>query len=298
MTDPKPFIQLTSASISIPTYSGKGDDISFSRWYSISIDELKAFGFQNEEQMVLLMARQLKGNAKQVYDTLRDNSGQSSIKSLYEFKNHLESKFIDDNFDIKLRYRLLKLKQSGSISKYIEDEKNIFGNYKGMEEKDRIFYLMNNMKSVYLNILNKKNPSTFNDAINLLIQQGDVMNMNANMSTDAQKPLRNDDDMDIDYISIKSKEEEEIGINLVSIDQGGKTFWVTIKEKKQLVPLSTGNQVTRNFLESNRMCWNCGSNQHLRRDCKATDSHWRRRTNRNQTDNSKNIDQGKDQRQE
>ncbi|OMJ26732.1 hypothetical protein AYI69_g3861 [Smittium culicis] len=110
-----PFIQISDIHLYLPTYSEKGDEISFPRWYSGCIDELKALGFQNEDQAVLLLARQLRGNAKQIYDAY--NYENQKITSIEVFKPVLEPKFIDDNYEIKLRYRLLNLKQTGSISK-------------------------------------------------------------------------------------------------------------------------------------------------------------------------------------
>ncbi|PVU87090.1 hypothetical protein BB561_006465 [Smittium simulii] len=203
----KPFVQMSGIHLNLP-------------WFGNCVNELKAFGFQNEEQAILLMARQLKGNARQVYDSYVD-SNEGGICQLAHFKELMGPKFIDDNFDIKIRYKLLNLKHNGSIAKYIEDEKNIFGNYSGMEDKDRIFYLMNNMKPAYLKILNKANPKTYIETINILIQKGNQLNMNAAFT--GQK--RSDEDMDIDIDVI-----ERI-----------------------------------NNLQA-RMCWNCGSKDHLRRD--------------------------------
>ncbi|OMJ23904.1 hypothetical protein AYI69_g4829 [Smittium culicis] len=295
-----PFIQISGIYLNLPTYSGKGDEISFPRWYSGCIDELKAFGFQNEEQAVLLLARQLRGNAKQIYNAYNDEN--QKITSIEVFKTVLEPKFIDDNYEIKLRYKLLNLKQTGSISKYIENEKDIFGNYKEMKEKDRIFYLMNNMKAPYLKILNKSNPKTYLEAINLIIKKGDLINMNTAMS--GQKS--NDSDMDIDSVEICCDESTyncehhySIGVNLVSVDQRGKTFWVNIKEARTPVPLNTSHQITRDFLDKSKMCWNCGSKSHLRRDCKASDNHWRRKPRfNNESKANFNLDSGKANHQE
>ncbi|PVU98047.1 hypothetical protein BB561_000167 [Smittium simulii] len=142
-----------------------------------------------------------------------------------------------------------------------------------MQDKDRIFYLMNNMKAVYLNILNNKNPATYGEALDLLIKQGDVLNMNSNMSG---ANVTDDNMMDIDTLHVHNKEEESI--NLVSIDQGGRTFWVTIKEKK-IFPISTSSPVARTFLEKHRMCWNCGAKDYLRKDCPATENQWDKMNN-------------------
>ncbi|PVU95608.1 hypothetical protein BB561_001692, partial [Smittium simulii] len=208
-----PFIQFSSSSINLPFYSGKGDDLSFARWYVASVEELRAFGFQNEEQIILLMARQLKGNARQIYDSYKNENEDFKFTSLETFRAELESKFIDDNFDIKLRYKLLSLKQGENISKYIEEEKNIYGNYKNMYDKDRIFYLMNNMKPSYVNILIIKNPASFADAISLLIHHGDVISMNSNMSKDNNRDSEDDDAMEIDAILCKELDSNE-NINL------------------------------------------------------------------------------------
>ncbi|OMJ29175.1 hypothetical protein AYI69_g1334 [Smittium culicis] len=283
----EPFVLLSGMQLNLPSYTGKGDDLSFPRWFNGCRDEMKAFGFQNEEQMSLLLARQLKGNARQAYDALMEgsNSGFSDLKTFYDT---FSVKFVDDNFDMKLRHKLLSLKQSGSISKYIEDEKDLFGSYNGMKDKDRIFYLMHNMKATYVNILNKNNPATYSDAIDLLIQKGDLIAMNANITG----VTKNWDEMDIDVVQLS--QQEELGINLVSIDQGGKTFWVTIKESIGQIPLSTSNIITRTFMDKNKMCWNCGSRNHLRRDCTSSDTHWRRKPNFKNTQDK----EGKDKSQE
>ncbi|OMJ14518.1 hypothetical protein AYI69_g8570 [Smittium culicis] len=232
-----PFVQVSGIQLNLQTYSGKGDELSFTRWYEACVEELAAFGFQNEEQAVLLMARQLKGNARQIYDAFKNGNEKGRIENLTTFKNLLEPEFIDDNHDIKLRYNLLNLKQTSSISKYIENEKDLYGNYKGMSDKDRIFYLMNNMKPTYLKILTKSNPKTYLEAISLLIQKGDVINMNAAMTGSKHS----DDSMDVDAVEIDDY-SSTIGVNLVSIDQRGKTFWVTVKEPKAPVPLNTSHQ--------------------------------------------------------
>ncbi|OMJ26731.1 hypothetical protein AYI69_g3860 [Smittium culicis] len=42
------------------------------------------------------------------------------------------------------------------------------------------------------------------------------------------------------------------------------------------------------------MCWNCGSKSHLRRDCKASDNHWRRKPRfNNESKANFNLDSGK-----
>ncbi|PVU89344.1 hypothetical protein BB561_005413 [Smittium simulii] len=231
--------------------------LSFPRWFNGCKDEQKEFGIQNKEQFVLLLARQLKSNARQVYDSCRDREGILFTKTLSSFKETMGPKFVDCSYDIKLRYNLLNLKQKSSISKYIEQEKDLFGNYESMSEKNRIFYLMNNMKPAYLNILNKQNPSTYMEAIDLLIHKGNVLNMNAELTV----AKRNDDNMEIDAVFAEEKlyNNQAIGINLINIDNGGKTFWVTVREAKTPIPLLTSHNSTKNFLENARMCWNCGN---------------------------------------
>ncbi|OMJ26089.1 hypothetical protein AYI69_g4083 [Smittium culicis] len=61
-----------------------------------------------------------------------------------------------------------------------------------------------------------------------------------------------DDSMDFDAVEIDDY-SSTIGVNLVSIDQRGKTFWVTVKEPKAPVPLNTSHQVTRDFLTKARI---------------------------------------------
>ncbi|PVU94245.1 hypothetical protein BB561_002729 [Smittium simulii] len=295
-----PFVQLTGVSLNLPEYSGKGDELSFNRWYDYCVDELKTFGFQNEEQCVLLLIRQLRSNARQTYDAYKMLNNQQ-ILTLGKFKDILEPKFIDDNYDIKLRYRLLNLKQSGTIAKYIEAEKDIFGNYKDMNDKDRIFYLMNNIKPSYLKILNKRNPKTYLDAINALIERGDQIIMNAALSG---KGL-SEDSMDLDNIEFQdpriNTEPEEtsdsVELNLISVENGGKTFWVTVKETKKpfKFPLNTSHSATRTFLDNSKLCWNCGSKEHLRRDCKAPNNH-RRQEHANKRNEQGQWSSGKGQR--
>ncbi|OMJ16356.1 Transposon Ty3-I Gag-Pol polyprotein, partial [Smittium culicis] len=86
---------------------------------------------------------------------------------------------------------------------------------------------MNNMKPTYLKILTKPNPKTYLEAISLLIQKGDVINMNAAMTGSKHS----DDSIDVDAFEIDDY-YSTIEVNLVSIDQRGKTFWVTVKESK------------------------------------------------------------------
>ncbi|PVU86338.1 hypothetical protein BB561_006739 [Smittium simulii] len=285
-----PFVQISGAQLNLPEYSGKGDDLSFERWFESCVDELRAFGFVNEEQSALLMIRQLRGNARQTFDTFKYDNPNEKIYSLANFKEILKNKFTDDSYDIKLRFKLLNLKQKGDISKYIDDEKNIFGNYSDMMDKDRIFYLMNNMKAPYLNILNKKNPKTYLEAINALIEKGDQINMNAAMGG---KRI-SEDDMEIDNIEVV-KPLEHVELNLLSIENGGKTFWVSVKETKQpfKFPLNTSQQSARVFLDNAKLCWNCGSKEHLRRDCKSPDNHRRRNRTYARNEDHQAIGSGK-----
>ncbi|PVU95060.1 hypothetical protein BB561_002077 [Smittium simulii] len=85
-------------------------------WFNNCVNELKAFGFQNEEQAIFLMARQLRGNVRQFYDSYCD-ANEGGMGQLKHFKEVMGPKFIDDNFDIKIKYKPLNLKQSGSIAK-------------------------------------------------------------------------------------------------------------------------------------------------------------------------------------
>ncbi|PVU87823.1 hypothetical protein BB561_006157, partial [Smittium simulii] len=133
--------------VNLLDYSGKDNKLSFERWFNYCVNELKTFGFQNKEQSVLLMERQLRKNARQIYNSYCDT--------------------------------------------------------------------------------NEERISTPND------------------------------NMDIDVNAIETKNMEyKIDINLVSVDQGRKSFWLTIKEtgKNHKISLNTAHPLTKSFLDIARMC--------------------------------------------
>ncbi|PVU87421.1 hypothetical protein BB561_006344 [Smittium simulii] len=98
-----PFDQMSGIQLSLLEYSGKGDELSFKRWFNNCVDKLKAFGF--------------------TYDALKYDNPNMRIFTLAILKETLENRFVDISYDIKLRFRLLNLKQTVDIAKYIEEKK-------------------------------------------------------------------------------------------------------------------------------------------------------------------------------
>lgn len=150
-----------SLSVALATFHGQSAE-SVGTWLFQVERVFTAKGIRGEERKIAFAASALREAALQWFQNI---STSDEVLTFDDFKDKITAAFQPANFQRVLRRQLKALRQTGSISDYVYEFRNIVGQIKEMAEDDKITYFIDGLKPRTREEINYMAPETLENAI-------------------------------------------------------------------------------------------------------------------------------------